>query len=301
MYKRAWFIIQNNVFCYMLDCTWLRKTRFHRELPFNSNEYYEFNYLEPVLSFTADEEAKGKQLLAKIGINENDWFVCFHSRDRAYLGGTPNHNDYRDCDVNNYLKAAEYIVAKGGFAIRMGAIVDKPLPKNKHPRIIDYAKDYRSDFMDVYLSAKCRFFLGCTAGLHVLPLIFGVPVAGANFTHLEIPLIGEKDIFISKTIRDIKGNRVITFPEIFAKRIGKWLSSNDFEKAGIEVIENTPDEILKLAQEMNESIGGKIRYSEEDVALQKRYHALIKPEHVCYGVPSKIGAHFLRDNEELLR
>jgi putative glycosyltransferase (TIGR04372 family) len=300
MFRRHFFIIESRILGKLFN-TWIQRTEFYHAPPFNSNEYYEFNNFKQILSFTEEEENKGKQLLAEMGIEKNAWFVCFHSRDSKYLGQGSEHHNYRDSDVNNYLKAAEYITEQGGYAIRMGAIVEKPLPKERHTHIIDYAMDYRSEFMDIYLSAKCKFFVGTSAGLFLVPTAFGVPVAGTNFVHFELPPLGKNDIFIPKKVRNIKENRFLTFSELFDRRIGSWLDSNDFTRTGLEVVENTPDEILGLVQEMNEFLDGRFQYTKEDQKLQSCYRAFIKPHHFNYKVFTKVGTLFLKGNKELLK
>lgn len=304
MFKRNFAIIENRLFGKIIYSLPMRRSKFYQELPFHSNEYYEFNNLPPILTFTQEEEIKGQRELQKMGIGPDDWFVCFHARDNTYLnetfGGDWLYQDFRDCDINNFLKAMEYITVHGGYAIRMGAVVEKPLHELDNPKIIDYATKYRSDFMDIYLSAKGKFFVGCTAGLHLIAAIFGTPIAGTNFVFLEIPPYRKGDLFLPKKIRSIAENRLLTFPEIFDRRIGKWFVGHNFTKANLEVIENTPDEILGLVQEMNETLDGRFRHTEEDKELQCRYHALIRPYHYCYRTPVKVGALFLRENKYLL-
>ncbi|MCH8149875.1 MAG: hypothetical protein IH987_18155, partial [Planctomycetes bacterium] len=43
------------------------------------------NVERTVLGFTEKEEERGNKLLAEMGIGPKDRFVCFHTRDPAYL------------------------------------------------------------------------------------------------------------------------------------------------------------------------------------------------------------------------
>ncbi|MFQ5771573.1 MAG: TIGR04372 family glycosyltransferase, partial [bacterium] len=176
MFQRKFFIIQNSLAHkilflstqqrhaeQVLCSSWLRKSGFCERLPFWDNEYYEFNNTEPNLSFTISEEEEGKKLLRKMGIDDNSWFVCFHSRDSVYFSNQWNelyssakdwsYHDYRNADIRNYLEAAKYIASLGGFAVRIGYGVGEELPDINNPRIIDYASNYRTDFGDIYLLA----------------------------------------------------------------------------------------------------------------------------------------------------
>ena len=308
MFKRKMVIIQLPKLLSEVtfsEKSFLIKSGFGRHLPMNSNEYSEFSYGKPALKFTSAEEKKGKELLEKMGITNKDWFICFHARDPKYLAKRFSSIDYsyhnfRNWDINNALKAVEYIASKGGFAIRMGAIVEKKLPKLKNPRIIDYAAKYRSDFGDIYLSANCKFFLSDSGGLSQVAEIFNVPEAWVNVIPVEIPPFSSKGIYIPKKLWSIEKKRFLTFREIIALGLSNALKAKDYDDAKIKWKDNTPEEILDLAIEMNERLDGMFKYTEEDKTLQKRFKSLFKKGSQCYGFLSRMGAKFLRQNKSLL-
>lgn len=283
----------------------LSNSAFYQPLTFNNNEFYEYNNTEKNLHFTNYEKIEGKKLLHKIGVGDNDWYVCFHSRDPIYMekgqGTLDKTNDYRNCDIKNYLKAAEYIASSGGFAIRMGSLVSEKLPYINNLKIIDYAFLYRTDFGDIYLPATCKFFLGNSSGLYIISTIFHIPIACANYIPLEFAPFREGDLFIPKKIWSIKKRRFLTFREILDSKMGRCLLSEQYIKAGLKVIENTAEEILDLVIEMNQRLDGTFKSKEEDEELQNRFRSLFKPNHICYGTPARIGTEFLRKNKELLK
>ena len=282
----------------------LSKWGLFTNLPYSNQEYYKlFRTTLPNLSFSNGEENEGKQLLKKM--NVPSWFICFHARDPTHISkfirkGDTNFN-FRNCDVNNYLQAAEYIAQQGGYALRMGASIEKKIT-TENQKIIDYASTYRSDFGDIYLPAKCKFFLGNTAGLVNIPRILHVPVALANL----IPLIketppGKMDLFIPKKIWSSKEKRHLTFEEMINSPLKEIWEKNKFpEEDGLIAIENTAQEILDLAIEMNERLDGNWITTKEDEKLQNKFRSLFKPDCICYGFPSRIGAKFLRENKNLL-
>lgn len=290
---------------YVLRSSLLQKSVFYHNFPGNSNEFYEFNNTEPILSFTTAEEENGKSLLKRMGINEDDWFICFNSRDPKYLDAVYSkrgwgYHSYRDCDIKNYMIAAEYISSIGGYAVRVGYLVAENLPETHNPKIIDYSLHHRTDFGDIYLLSKCKFFLANTTGLFLISTVFNVPVALANFVPLEYVAIRKSDLFIPKMIWSVREKRRLTFREILESGAGRYLSSWQFQKAGLEVVENTAEEVLDLAKEMNERLDGTWVSTEEDEELQRRFHSLFKPHHLCYGFSSRIGTNFLRKNKCLL-
>ena len=266
MWKRHLNVIENYVVrrASMVFLPILVNTRFHN----NYRQYQDQGYAnwagKPVLRFTEEEEERGRKGLAEMGIGPDDWFVCFHSRDPAYMSGRDTaatveaHYSIRDSSIKDYVSAMNWISEQGGFALRMGAVAEDTLD-GLASKVIDYASHHRSDFMDIYLSAKCRFFMGSTAGLYAVPLIFGVPTATANVAPLvaqDIP--GMPMLFIPKRMRKTGSDRLLSFPEC---RAMDWfeLSQDNFpiyirphcyKERGLEWVDNTADDIVDLCQDM---------------------------------------------------
>jgi len=263
------------------------------------------------LSFTPEEERRGQEELRSMGIPEGVPFVCFYSRDTAYYKtATPEdytvNQDYRDSSIQNYLSAAEELTARGYYAVRMGAFVNEALTAG-NDKIIDYATRYRSDFMDIYLCARCSFFLGDQAGLTQVAVIFRRPMAYVNSIPLEhVPAYGPDNLFIPKRLWLKQEERFLTFRKMFAIqpdgiRLSDLRQTEQYERLGIVPVENTPEEIAGLAVEMDERINGRWQSTGDDEELQQRFWSLFKAGEGIQGViASRIGAEFLRRNRELL-
>ncbi len=284
----------------------LAKTGFGMHLLQTSYEFREFTYGKPSLYFTESEEKKGKKLLKAMNISAEDWFICFHARSSKYLAEhlmsiDGNYFNFRNWDINNALKAAKYIASKGGFALRMGAIVEKKLPDLKNKRVIDYASGHRTEFGDIYLPSKCKFFLGCSCGISNIAQIFNVPVVWCNLIPITLPPYSKRDLFIPKKLWSAEKKRFLTFREILESGVGDFGRQEQYERMGLKPIENTPEEILDLAIEMNERLDGTWKPGKEDEKLQKKFRSLFKKDSRCYGFPSRIGAMFLRENKFLLK
>jgi len=257
------------------------------------------------LSFTVEEERRGLAALRELGIPDSTPFVCFHARHPAYLSSVlPNKNwhyhDYRDSSIHNYVPAAEELARRGYFAIRMGANVREALTTT-NPMIIDYATKCRNDFLDIFLGAKCRFFIGSPCGINAIPMVFRRPIAWVNYVPLEdAPTWGPNDLFIPKKLWLREERRFLTFGEVLDSGIGRFSKSEQYERSGIEVVENTPEEITALAVEMDERLKGTWQTTEEDEQLQRGFWSLFKPSELHGTIVSRIGAEFLRQNRELL-
>lgn len=267
-----------------------------------------FSRMPPHLFFTAEEERQGREALRKIGIPEEASFICFIARDSLYLNTMyPSYNwsyhDYRDSTVGNYISAAEELVRRGYFTIRMGAIVKESL-NTTNPMIIDYATKHRDDFLDIYLSAKCVFYIASNSGLDEIPAIFRRPIVCVNYIPLEyVPTWNPVRLFILKKLWLRKEGRFLTFREILNLGISRWVGrfgGEKYEQFGIDIMENTPEEITAVVVEMDERLKGTWQMSEEDEELQRRFWSLFKQSELHGKIETRIGAEFLRQNRELL-
>ncbi len=272
-----------------------------------------FNEAKPLLSFTAAEESSGKGLLKRMNIDDGEWFVCFHVRDSAYVNSLLKRGDaryaYRNSNVKNIFPALEYVTTAGGYALRMGAKVNEKLPFSNNPGIIDYSTQYRTELGDIYLPARCRFFIGTGSGVASIAEIFNVPEVRINFIPLN-PFIpgyklhhfppGKNDLFIPKKIWSKEKNRYLTFKEEMEFDKGFSFDAEDYEKAGLVPVENTPEEILAVTMEMNQRLEGTWKTTKEDEELQERFRALFRYNNQSYHFSASIGAKFLRENKDLL-
>ena len=260
------------------------------------------------LSFTPEEERLGREGLQAMGISEGTPFICFHSRDSEYVRvidpgrGTHQGYDYRDSNIYNHVPAAEGMTRRGYYAIRMGAVVKEPL-KTANPMIIDYATKYRSDFMDIFLCAKCYYYIGDETGFNRVPSIFRRPLANLNVIPIDLlHTQGANDLSILKKLWLREESRFLKFSEVFEKGANCFVRTEQYEQSGIELVENTAEEITALAVEMDERLKGTWQTTEEDEVLQKRFWSLFRPSFKeAHGlIESRIGADFLRRNRELL-
>ena len=120
----------------------------------------------PNISFTKEEEVYGFKLINKLGIPNDCQFVCINNRDSAYLDSTnpfPNidwsYHKFRDFSIKDFKLTIDKLIQRGYFVIRMGSIVKGHL-NYSDKRYIDYSNSiYQSDFLDIFLSSKCKFFI----------------------------------------------------------------------------------------------------------------------------------------------
>jgi len=257
------------------------------------------------LIFTSEEEVKGYNMLQSMGVTRSMPFVCLHVRDSAYLyqaypGRDWRYHDFNNSNIDNHIKAAKMLVERGYVVFRMGAVVERKIAI-ANPKIIDYATVGRSDFMDIFLESKCSFHLGSSSGLESVPLVFRRPRAIVNNAMMgSLCTLSIKGLFIPKKMWLMREHRFMTFSEIFESGVGRFGRTEQFEEYGLKVVENTPDEIMDLAIEMDKLLSGTCKTTREDEELQRRFWDIF-PNSKLYGeIKTRIGAKFLRDNRELL-
>jgi len=263
----------------------------------------------PHLEFTAEEEARGAAELMMMGIPKGAPFVCLIVRDAAYLDDHQpkdwSYHNYRDTDIQNYVLAAEEIADRGYFVLRMGAKVRDSI-NSSHLRVIDYAVNgMRSDFMDIYLGSKCAFCISTSTGLDAVPLIFRRPIVFVNMVPLGyLWTFGSKIIGITRHHFAVQKNRELTLKEIFTHGVGFSLRTSDYQLKGIQLIENTPEEILEVVVEMAERLQGTWQPELNDDKLQSQFWEIFTAD--AYSLPlhgeihGRFGSHFLRANGDFL-
>jgi putative glycosyltransferase (TIGR04372 family) len=108
-------------------------------------------------------------------------------------------------------------------------------------------------------------------------------------------------LLIPKKLRLRKESRFLTFREILGSEIGRFVFSEQYEGAGIDVVENTPEEILAVTIEMEERLQQKWQARTEDDDLQERFLSILNDCGLKDSGPPRIGADFLRQNRHLLQ
>ena len=292
----------------------------NRLLPFKeinqiqSNMYSDrdlFNLLDttpPNLSFTPKEESDGLAFLSSLGLKANDKFVCLNVRDNAYLNqALPwwdwSYHDYRNCDIKNYKKAAITLANLGYYVFRMGVKVNKSFDVD-HPKVFDYAtNNMRSEFLDVYLGAKCSFAISNGTGFDAIPYVFRRSILYVDHVPLSIiNTFSKRFLLTTKKIWSKKLRRFLTFEESFKCGISNDFSGNYNKFEGdLTLVESTAEEINNYVIEMHERINGIREESEEDKERQKLFWQIFKKNPALHGdLNAHFSSVFLKENKTLL-
>ena len=273
------------------------------------------------ISFTDKEELKGKEILKKFGLEKDAKFVCLHVRDAGYLSRHTKHeymderwqhHSHRDGDIDKYVLAAEELARREYYVFRMGINVLKPL-KSSNPKVIDYANsDMRSDFMDIYLGAKCNFFISPGSGMDAVSVIFRRPIAYIG--HLPFGNFArkhnnnKKTLVLTKHHINKKNQQELAISEIFSANVAFAYTSDEYKSNDVELKENSPEEIRDLVIEMDERLNGQWKETKEDLLLQKRLWSIFEHgikrlnlKDIKMKIKIRFGAKFLRENQNWIR
>lgn len=222
----------------------------------------------PTNWFNKQDHMRGRTLLEKLGVTAPDaWYVCFFARDNSYnetynTGDERNYNltyhSSRNSDIDTYEDAIKFVLEQGGYVIRMGMVVSKPVGF-KHPRLIDYPfSEFRSDFADVYLMCHGKFVIGCGSGIVDLSSIVDMPLGCVNNYLFWLGYERENMIFIPKMIQStVTGKYLSTasYQRLFAKGTGAdniIVHIGIMKKNKLRYVNNSPADILFITTAMHQ-------------------------------------------------
>ena len=257
---------------------------------------------EPVVSLSDEELENGEQFLKSQGFTAGTDFICYATRSSSYYqklsesGVNVKSRSIRNPDESVYFDVAEYLASRGLQVFRMGKDLDKPIPEEKNRAITDYASFLRSDFLDIYLLFRCKFLINGSTGIVSIRAMFNLPSLNSDFYRIHKNWF-KNDIGLFQKVWLVNENRLATVGEMVA--IGDSFSDERHqERLGVRLVKNTAEEILAACDEMEARLNGTWVTTEEDEILQKKYWDLICDSGHHGG---RIGAQFLRDNQDLLR
>jgi putative glycosyltransferase (TIGR04372 family) len=253
----------------------------------------------PLLRLTMEDEEWGRGMLHQLGVPEGSWFAAVHVREGGYSPADEEAHRHRNASIEAALPAMRRIVQRGGYCIRMGDPGMVPLPKE--PGLIDYARHAaKSPRMDVYLCAKTRFFVGNSSGLAFVSAAFGVPSALANMIPFSTFGLLPRDLSIPKLLWSKRDARLLRFDEVLSSPASNFRYAALYDAAGLRPLENSPEDIMALVEEMMDVMEGRAVSGPLDRARQDACRALLRPGHYSYGTCANIAASFLRAHADLL-
>jgi dTDP-4-dehydrorhamnose reductase len=257
----------------------------------------------PQITLNAAERALGRALLARMGVPEDGRFICFHVRSAGYWGtrkqGIKDDSDFRNSSIVHAESAMLAAAERGYYVIRLGAAAAEPL-SIRHPRIIDYAREHRSEFMDVYLAAECHLMVSTASGLDTIAYFSRRPIVFVNLSSWGWEYVGLPQPFLCIFKKFWRAGQLMTFAQMLEMGAEEFTVSGQFAEAGITLEENAPDEIQAAVEEMLDRLEGKSAEDAGDRARQARMRDYVRRASRYRDWQFEVSAAYLRKFEALL-
>ena len=230
-----------------------------------SNSFYQF-YPEWLSSYhnhlkmNKTEYDKGFDVFRKI--IGNKWFVIFHVRepsDAMLVNGQA-----RDSNINSYKLLADYINDNGGAVIRMG---ERNLPSLEFDfKAYDYAKsEIKSEFLDCWLWANCRYWVGNVNGAMLTALTFGKSRLITNQWYWNL-YGGPNDLVLPKLL--LENENLLSISETINSVVSRQMNRNYMKNKGFSLSENTDQDILNGFMDLEKNISSE-NVTDLDIELRK--------------------------------
>jgi len=262
----------------------------------------QWHFGKPVVAFTAEELQRGEDFLRLIGVKPGQKIVCYATRTASYYDGLKREGvklkaqTIRNPDERVYFEVMRELSKRGYFVIRMGKDLNRQVPEEFSQHIYDYALRSRSEFLDAFLLYRCNFLLTGGTGIFIFRAIFNYPTIHTEGYRTPKNMFFD-DLLLLQRVRILADDRLATISEMVAMN-DQFSDERHQARLGVALVKNTAEEILDMFDEMEARENGTWVTTPEDEELQQRYWSSItKTGH--HG--GRIGAQFLRDNQDLLR
>ena len=184
--------------------------------------------------------------LKGIGFEPSKWFVILHIKEG--FRGYKVSGETRDASVVSYELSCKLIRDLGGQVVRMGG-PNFPKLNEKFPAV-DYAhSEIKSDYIDYWLWANCKFWIGNGNGASTAVIPFGKPRLMTNNWPWD-PNGPSMDLYLPKLLYDNNKSDFLTPEETVSSELGRTMSRNRIADSGLTLIDNSPELIQASTLEM---------------------------------------------------
>ena len=260
------------------------------------------------IPFLPEETTEALEWLRSKGWKDGEPFVCLLVRDSTYLAnvlldGSPEayeltaYHDYRDSDIDTYIPAIQWLSEQGVWVIRMGKLMEKPLPTGMD-HVIDYAFDAgKSDLLDIWLFANCSGCISTASGPDMLASVYGAPQLLINALPLGAFKSWNQGIWVPKRLKWVATGKELNVREYFEN---SWMTAAEYKTAGISIVDRSSEEITTAVQEFWKRYSGTWQDNVGDQERQNKFWEICRtwPEysihHGWIHQDARVGAGWLR-------
>jgi putative glycosyltransferase (TIGR04372 family) len=248
----------------------------------------------PLFKLPPETVERGWDVLRGAGMPQEAWFVALHVRQGR---SDRNIHAVRNADPSTYHAAISEITDRGGWVIRMGDPSMTALPPRE--RVIDYCHtNLRTDWMDIFILACCRFMIGTMSGPAFVPSLYGVPAVLTNWWPPAQRPFQRSNIFIPKMLRRIADGRCLTMSEMLREPFSYCHSLSHLAHQGVRIEDNDSAVIRDAVVQMLERLDGhqvcKTQLAEARVRADQIFE-----DHEAYGM-AELADEFIERHADLI-
>lgn len=205
----------------------------------------EKNASEILYTLSKENQDMARNLLAKLGLPKEAWFVGLHVRD----GWRMNE---RNSDIESYFSSISHITRLGGWVIRIG---DSSMRSINHlANVIEIFNNSENfSILQDYVLSNSKFFISTTSGPSVFPPLFGVPMLSTNMVAVSKNNFSYSYLAPSLAIPKVWVERVsnqdVSLEDTFELDLG-FVEYPESKTGAFFTRNNTSDEILAATIEM---------------------------------------------------
>ena len=167
----------------------------------------------------------------------------------------------------------EWLADQGVWVLRMGKIMERPIP-TEHARIVDFAfTPDKSDFLDIWLFVNCIGCISTATGIDTMSCVYGIPNLYVNATPIGGLLSFHESVWVPKHLYWAETSTPLTLGEYLQHTYG---SSFAYADAGIAFSDLDPMELMDAVQEFWHLIAGTWIESSEDETRQEHFWTQFK-------------------------
>jgi len=233
-----------------------------------------FARFDAQIPFTPEENLEAKEWLKSKGWTEGEAFICLLVRDSAYtmaLESAPedlHETSFRNSKIETYAPAIDWLSAQGVWVIRMGIQMNTKLT-SESARVIDYSFDAgKSALLDIWLFANCTGCISTASGPDVISQVYRKPLLFLNTLPLWHLNSSSNCIWLPKKLMWAHNSASLSLDEHL--RFG-FMRDSDYANSGIDIVDNTSEEILRTVQEFWHRLDGSWLETEGIVLLQNEF------------------------------
>ena len=232
-----------------------------------------FHRFDCSIPFLPSEDVSCEDWLRSKGWTKGEPFVVLHVRDSAYLSQTYSNYDwsyhsYRDSDIETYIPAIEWIASQGVWVLRMGKSMANRI-HSKSNRIVDYAFDAKkSDLLDIWLFANCSGCITTASGPDMVSAVYGKPLLCVNASPLGLLFSMFNSIWVPKNLYWEDSGLSLDLIDYLENA---YSYTEEYRKAGIRIVDLTPQEILFAVEEFWGRIQGVWEEKDQEGRMQKKF------------------------------